>query len=307
MGVRVRVPATTANLGPGFDTFGMALSLYNTVEAAWSSGGLQIEVTGDGAQLVPVDETNAVYQAMRSVFELAGQASLLDERGLSIRIHNEVPVTRGMGSSATAIVGGLWVANELLGQPLSKGKLLQLAVELEGHPDNVAPAIFGGIVAAGMVGGKVYVKRFSPLAGMQCVVAVPEFQLATRTSRKALPPAVPHADAVSNVNRASLMVAALVDGDLELFCELMEDRLHEPYRMPLIPGMKEAIARAKKAGALAAVLSGSGPALIAFCRGEGADVGAALQSGFRSEGIDSNILYLQPAERGVEIFHSIPK
>ncbi|GAX90886.1 homoserine kinase [Effusibacillus lacus] len=305
MGVCIRVPATTANLGPGFDTFGMALSLYNTLEVDWSSGNLQIDVTGDGADLVPVNKTNAVYRAMQIVFERADQTALLEKRGLYIRIHNAVPVTRGMGSSATAIVGGLWAANELLGHPLSVDELLNLAVQLEGHPDNVAPAILGGIVVSGIVKEKAYAKRFSPPPGMKCVVAVPDFQLATKTSRKALPPAVPHGDAVSNVNRVGLMVAALMDGNLEMFCDLMEDRLHEPYRTPLVPGMKEAIAAAREAGAMGAVLSGSGPALIAFCRDGAAAIGNALQSGFATEGIESTILHLQPAEEGVAVLASI--
>lgn len=305
MGVCIRVPATTANLGPGFDTFGMALSLYNTLEVDWSSENLQIDVTGDGADLVPVNNTNTVYRAMQLVFERADQTALLDKRGLYIRIHNEVPVTRGLGSSATAIVGGLWAANELLGHPLSVDELLNLAVQLEGHPDNVAPAILGGIVVSGRVKEKVYAKRFTPPPGMKCVVAVPDFQLATKTSRKALPPAVPYGDAVSNVNRVGLMVAALMDGNLEMFCELMEDRLHEPYRTPLVPGMKEAIAAAREAGAMGAVLSGSGPALIAFCRDGAAAIGNALQSGFAAEGIESTILHLQPAEEGVAVLASI--
>ncbi|MFC4769124.1 homoserine kinase [Effusibacillus consociatus] len=304
MGVCVRIPATTANLGPGFDTLGMALSLYNTLEAAWSSGSLEFEVTGDGAELVPRDATNVVYQAMHSVFEKVGQASLLEERGVRIHIHNNVPVTRGLGSSATAIVGGLWAANVLLGQPLSEDELVHMAVEIEGHPDNVTPAIFGGIVVSGMVNGKVYSKRFSPPPEMSCVVAIPDFQLATKTSRKALPPAVSHADAVHNVSRSSLMVAALVEGNFDMLCNLMDDRLHEPYRMPLVPGMKDAIARAKEAGALAAVLSGSGPTLIAFCKERADRIGTALQEGFQAEGIGSEIMILSPAEQGVEIFSS---
>lgn len=305
MGVCIRIPATTANLGPGFDTFGMALTLYNTIEADWSAGSLEIEVIGNGADLVPRNNTNTVYQAMHAVFETAGQASVLEEKGVRIRIHNEVPVTRGLGSSATAIVGGLWAANQLLGQPLTEQQLVQMAVKMEGHPDNVTPAIYGGVVVSGVNREKVYVKRFSPPAGMQCVVAVPDFQLATKTSRNALPPAVSHADAVHNVNRASLMVAALVDGDLEMFCTMMQDRLHEPFRMPMVPGMRTAIERAQEAGALGAVLSGSGPALIAFCREGAAEIGAALQSGFQTEGIDSTILSLAPAEQGVALLTSI--
>jgi homoserine kinase len=307
MGVCVRVPATTANLGPGFDTFGMALALFNTIEAEWTAHGLQIDVTGSGADLVPVDNTNAVYQAMCMVFEKAGHAPLLKERGLRIRIHNEVPVTRGMGSSATAIVGGLWLANLLIGQPFSTEELVQMAVEVEGHPDNVTAAVFGGIVVSGMVRNKVYSRRFTPPDGLQCVVAVPDFQLSTKTSRRSLPSLVSHSDAVHNLNRASLMVTALADNNLEMLCDLMEDRLHEPYRIQLVPGMKEAVIEAKRAGALCTVLSGSGPSVIAFCREGAPKIAAALQAGFQTSGIDCSTLCLSPAEQGVAIVTAVSK
>lgn len=305
MGVSVRIPATTANLGPGFDTFGMALSLYNLLEVDWGSGELRIEAIGEGTDLVPTDDTNTVYLAMKEVFAKTGRESVLDERGLHIKIHNNVPVTRGLGSSATAIVGGLWAANELLGFPLPEAELVEMAVKMEGHPDNVTPAIFGGIVVSGIVNDAVYAKRFAVPKEMKCVVAVPEFQLATRTSRKALPPAVPYEDAIHNLNRASLMVTALADGDLHRFCSFMEDALHEPYRMPLVPGMKEAIARAKQAGALAAVLSGSGPSLIAFCEGQEEAIGQAMAEGFRSEGVRADIFHLAPVEQGVASLNRI--
>jgi homoserine kinase len=299
MGVRVRIPATTANLGPGFDTFGMALSLYNTLEVDWGNRGLQISATGNGTHLLPTDETNTVYLAIKEVFAKTGKEVLLQERGLTISIHNQVPVTRGLGSSATAIVGGLWAANELLGYPLSETELVEMAVKMEGHPDNVTSAVYGGIVVSGLLDHSVYVRRFSPPSGMKCVVAVPDFQLATRTSRNALPSAVPYADAIHNLNRASMMVAALADGDLHMFCSLMEDKLHELYRMPLVPGSKEAIARARQAGALSAVLSGSGPSLIAFCESDEESIGEAMQEGFRNMGVEAEIYRLTPVEQGV--------
>lgn len=299
MGVRVRIPATTANLGPGFDAFGMALSLYNILEVNWGNGGLQISATGNGAHLVPNDETNTAYLAIKEVFTKTGKEILLQERGLTMTIHNQVPVTRGLGSSATAIVGGLWAGNELLGFPLAERELVEMAVQMEGHPDNVTSAIYGGIVVSGTLNHSVYVRRFSPPPGMKCVLAVPEFQLATRTSRNVLPPAVPYADAIHNLNRASLMVAALADGDLHMFCSLMEDRLHEPYRMPLIPGSKEAIAGARRVGALAAVLSGSGPSLIAFCDSHAESIGEAMREGFRNMGVEAEIYLLTPVEQGV--------
>lgn len=301
MKASVRIPATSANLGPGFDTFGMALSLFNTVEAELSDGNLRIEVTGDGAHLVPRTKENTVYQAMRAVFDKAGETQLLTTRQVRIHIHNDVPVTRGLGSSATAIVGGLWAANHLLHNPLSEQDLLEMAVTMEGHPDNIAPAVYGGVVVCGVVDGTTYVRKFAPPPGMQCVVAVPHFQLSTKASRKTLPPAVPHADASHNVNRASLMVTALLDANLELLCRFMEDKLHEPYRVPLVPGMKQARSFAREAGALSVALSGSGPSVIAFCKNDTEAVANALRAGFQAEGILCDILHVTPCEHGVKV------
>lgn len=302
MRVRVKVPATTANLGPGFDTLGMALSLYNVIEAESWPGGIQIEVSGEGRELVPCARNNVVYEAIQRVYERMG----IRMRGVRLHIHNEVPVTRGLGSSATAIVGGLLAANALCGSLLTQEELLEMAVALEGHPDNVAPAMLGGVVVSGVIDGKTYAKRFAAPPGLHCVVATPQFQLSTALSRRVLPSTVPFSDAVHNLNHVALLVSSLSDGDLSLFGRVMHDRLHEPYRKKLIPGMEKAFHAAREAGALAAALSGSGPSLIAFCLdGQSGPVGQALQEAFWEEGVESRIFHLLPEERGaqVEIMH----
>jgi homoserine kinase len=297
MRVRVKVPATTANLGPGFDTLGMALSLYNEIELEPWPNGVKIEVSGEGKDLVPRATNNSVYQAVLMVYERIG----IRMRGVRIHIHNEVPVTRGLGSSATAIVGGLLGANALCGNILSESQLLEMAVQLEGHPDNVAPALLGGVVVSGVLQGKTYVKRFDPPQGLHCVVLTPDFQLSTLASRRALPAQVAFRDAVHNVNCVALLVSALAEGDLELFGSVMQDRLHEPYRRKLIPGMEEAFVAAKEAGALSVALSGSGPSLIAFCTQEFERVGHAMREAFTRAGVSSRVLHLAPETGGARV------
>lgn len=297
MRVRVKVPATTANLGPGFDTLGMALSLYNEIEVEPWTGGVKIEVSGEGKDLVPRATNNTVYQAIQKVYERIG----IRMRGVRIHIHNEVPVTRGLGSSATAIVGGLVGANALCGNLLTEEQLLDMAVALEGHPDNVAPALLGGVVVSGTVAGKTYAKRFEPPKGLRCVVLTPDFQLSTTASRRALPSSVPLKDAVHNVNCVALLVSALAEGDLELFGSVMQDRLHEPYRKRLIPGMEDAFIAAKEAGALSVALSGSGPSLIAFCTRDYEQVGHAMRQAFQNRGVISRVIQLVPEAKGAQI------
>ncbi|MDI3327640.1 MAG: homoserine kinase [Alicyclobacillaceae bacterium] len=296
MTVRVRVPATTANLGPGFDSLGMALQLYNEIELDVIDQGLEFEVTGVGVEMVPPTSENVIYKAVQCVFDQLGKR----RPGLALRLHNAVPVTRGLGSSAAAIVGGLVAANELCNRPFTEDQLLDLAVTLEGHPDNVAPALLGGIVVSGVVNGKTrYVKLPVP-KDLVCVVVVPDFPLPTKESRKVLPGAVSFRDAVHNVNRASLLVAALATGDVDTMGAVMEDVLHEPYRMPLVPGMAEAAAAGRAAGAAGVALSGSGPTLIAFCRnGSEGPVGPAMVETWRRAGVEATWMVLCPDDRGV--------
>jgi homoserine kinase len=300
--MRIRIPATTANIGPGFDSFGMALQLYNEVEITAIPEGLVITADGDGCQHVPLDEKNIVYQAMRYVFYKAGKML----PGLKIHIHNEVPITRGLGSSATAIVGGVLAANRLLGDRFDKQTLLEFATALEGHPDNVSAALLGGFVVSGQYGQTVVYKRFDVPKQLQCVVAVPEFQLSTSASRNVLPATVEFRHAVFNVKSAGLIVAAFASQDLTLLQHAMRDYLHEPYRMKLIPGMDKAVQLARHAGALGVALSGAGPSILALCDTQIDSVAESLQAGLQEAGTDCKIYVLQPDLEGARILSESP-
>jgi homoserine kinase len=288
--VRVQVPATTANLGPGFDTLGMALKLYNVVEIEEISGGILIEVEGDGADKIPRDQSNIVYLAATRVF----QEARYNPKGLRIRLVNNIPVARGLGSSAAAIVGGLVGANIIAGSPFSDKDILNFAAAIEGHPDNVAPALIGGLVVSTLVEGEVKYCKIDPPAGLKCVVAIPDFALPTKLAREVLPQSVSVQDAVFNISRAALLVASFIKGDFGMLSTAMEDRLHQPYRANLVPGMKKVFAAARLAGAKGVALSGAGPTLIAFCDRNAGPVAKVMKDTFWEGGIQSRVLELEP-------------
>lgn len=299
--VIVKVPASTANLGPGFDTLGMALSLYAWVEMSVPADGeTTFEYYGDGMDGLPRDKSNLIYKVAQLVFEEAG----VEVPELAIAMYSEIPLARGLGSSASAIVGALVAANALIGSPLSENKLFQIATELEGHPDNVGASLFGGIVVSAWDGSEAQHVRIEPHERLRTMVAIPAFELLTEKARHALPSTVSMADAVFNVGRSSLLVAALASGELGLIRHAMKDRLHQPYRAALIPGMAEILERAADFGALGAALSGAGPTLIAFVdaeSGEKAQLESFLQATLKKEGIEAETLWLTPCLSGPEI------
>jgi homoserine kinase len=234
------------------------------------------------------------------VFEEAG----VDVPELHIAMYSDIPLARGLGSSASAIVGALVAANALIDNPLSAHKLFQIATALEGHPDNVGASLFGGIVVSAWDGSEAQHVRIEPHERLQTLVAIPAFELLTEKARHALPSTVSMADAVFNVGRSSLLVAALGSGDLGLIRHAMKDRLHQPYRAALIPGMAEILERATGFGALGAALSGAGPTLIAFVdaeSGEKAQLESFLQATLKKEGIEAETLWLKPCLSGPEI------
>jgi homoserine kinase len=319
--VRVQVPATTANLGPGFDTLGLALSLFNQVEMkeTGNPGELIIEVEGEGASSIPVDRNNVTYQAAQEVFKAAGYFPA----GLHLRLLNRIPSARGLGSSAAARVGGMLAANALLGEPLSKEQLLNMAVRLEGHPDNVAPALFGGLVVASFQDGQVQYRRIEVMDGLTAVLAIPDFELATRAAVEALPALIPVKDAVFNIGQACLLVAGFMTGDWDQVGQAMQDRVHQPFRQSLIPGLNEVLAAARQQGALGAALSGAGPTVLALTAADKRDqlkqavrqaekqhqaeelqaerIGQAMQEAFQRHGVKSVILKLKPLNIGARI------
>lgn len=286
--VRVQVPATTANLGPGFDCLGMALQMYNTVEMSPAASGLHIEVNGEGSSDMPRNENNMAYQAAVKVFRQAGKRP----PGLRIKLVNNIPVARGLGSSTAAIVGGMIAANILSGNTLAQKDIVNLAYAMEGHPDNIAPAVLGGIVVAVPAEGEVRCHKIPPPKNLRAIVAVPDFMLPTRTSRELLPQQVPMSDAVFNLGRVALLVAALYTGDINQFGLAMEDRLHQPYRTQLVPGMKKVFAAAKLAGAKGITLSGAGPAIIAYSDENTDLIARVMKDTFRQNGISARSMVL---------------
>jgi len=271
--VAVRVPATTANLGPGFDALGMALGLYNEIEVELAGTGLTLVVEGEGgARLQAQGEENLVVRAVRGTLERFGE----HPEGLRVRTINRVPLSRGLGSSSAAIIGGVAAAAALAGARLSPEETLDLALPLEGHPDNIAPALLGGLTVATLVDGRVCSLSLPVPETLQAVAVVPEFHLPTARARKALPSQVPREDAVFNVGRVALLLAAMQTGRTDLLREGVRDRLHQPYRAPLVPGMAEVLAEGEQAGALACFLSGAGPTLLALVEGDGGEVGARM-------------------------------
>ncbi len=258
--VMVRVPATSSNLGPGFDCLGLALELYNFVELKVVPEGLDVTVQGEGALEIPADESNLTLRAARRAFDLHRE----HPPGLSLRLTNNIPLARGLGSSAAAVVGGLVAANALLGNRLSKTELLRLAGEMDGHLDNVAPALLGGLTVAVPDGAAALALRLEPPAGLLAVAAVPAVNVYTPRARAVLPRDVPFADAVFNLGRVALLVGALTGDRLEFLAPAMADRLHQKYREQLVPGLPGVIEAALEAGALGAALSGSGPTVVAL-------------------------------------------
>lgn len=296
--IKVRIPATTANMGPGFDTLGMALDIYNFVEMeALETAGLNIEVSGLGADFIPKGTSNLVYQVAQRVFRRVGY----QPKGLSIKLTNSIPVAGGLGSSATAIVGGLVGANALAGNPLSTQELLIMATELEGHPDNVAPALLGGMIVSAMDGPDVRYVKITPPQTLACVVATPNFPLSTKAAREVLPSSVSMHDAVFNISHTAVMVAALAAGDIELFGQTMQDKLHEPYRCALIPGMQEVLSAVKAAGAKGVALSGAGPTLIAYTTGEEETIAKVMQETFLQFGVNSRVTITKPVDCGATV------
>jgi homoserine kinase len=277
-------------MGPGFDTLGMALKMYNIVEMEAVGYGLKIEVEGDGTDQIPRDKRNIVYIAAARVFKLSG----FTPAGLRIKIINNIPLARGLGSSAAAIVGGLVAANIISGAKLGEKELLSIGTDLEGHPDNVAPALLGGIVISAVVDGEVKYTKIDAPSKMKCVVAIPDFTLPTKLAREVLPQSVSLVDAVFNISRTALLVAALIKGDFNLLATAMEDKIHQPYRANLIPGMKKVLAAAKLAGARGIVLSGAGPTLIAFCDENTTLIASVMKETFCQSGIQVRVTELEP-------------
>ncbi len=285
--VIVGVPATSANLGPGFDCLGLALDLWNTTSFRLGGDGIQVTVIGEGSDVLPRDTGNLVVQGFTALY-VRREATM--PRDLHIECNNLIPLGSGLGSSAAAVLSGLLAANFFLGQPLSRLDILRLAMEVEGHADNAAAALFGGLVVVAVETNPPLVKSI-PIQSANLVVVLPRLALSTSTARAVLPDPINRADAVFNLGRTALVVEALREGDRKLLQRVMEDRLHQPQRLNLIPGAAEAIQAAQRMGCPAA-LSGAGPSVFAFADDNAEVVAEAMQSAFRTAGLESRCLFL---------------
>ena len=294
-GVLVRVPASTANLGPGFDTLGMALDLHLWI-AMKPAEATVIRLHGSELAGIPTDESNLIYRIAHSVFSAAG----VEGRPLEMDVYSDIPLTRGLGSSASAIIGGLYAANALIGYPLTQEQLFNMATLIERHPDNVGASLFGGIIAAAWDGERTEHIRIEPHCNLSTVVAIPQFQLETKLARNVLPKQVSVADAVFNISRSSLLVAALCSGQFHVIETAMRDRLHQPYRAPLIPGMSRILDEATEHGALGVALSGAGPTLLAFTdkRQSSALLVSYMKKTFLAHGVEAKVMEMEISREG---------
>ncbi|MEM7800080.1 MAG: homoserine kinase [Chloroflexota bacterium] len=280
--ISIKVPATTANVGPGFDCMGMALTLYNQFTFTPQDAGLAISVSGEGAAIIPESANNLIVKAMKYFCEAGGYPF----PDVHINQVNHVPAASGMGSSSTAVIAGLLGANGLLGFPATPDDILQLATKMEGHPDNVAPALFGGLVVVPMdaSGEAILVERIN-VPPLTVLIVLPDFQLLTSDARAALPTEVSRADAIYNLSRTPLVVRALEQGNYAKLGKVLDDRLHQPYRMALIPGMADAFEAAKAAGASAITISGAGPGSIVFAPHGHKEIGEAMIAAYAQAGL----------------------
>jgi homoserine kinase len=286
----VRVPASSANLGPGFDTLGLALDIY--LECGFkASDALRIEVSGRDAASIATDATNLIWQTMTAY----------GAPPIHLQIHNEIPLGKGMGSSAAAITAGVVMANELLGWNWSRAQVLDETARLEGHPDNVAACTLGGVTASALGDdGKAYAVRLDLPAGIELAVVTPDFVLPTSTARAALPECYPWADAIFNLQRVALMVAALAKGSVTEFAVSLGDRLHQPYRANLVPGLAKILAL-REPGLLGCVLSGAGPSVLVFFEEGAAGCCNRVAEAFEDYGQRAETIRTSVARDGYEV------
>jgi homoserine kinase len=283
-----RVPASTTNLGPGFDVLGLALQLYSTISLEEIGDGTEIEIAGVDVDKLSDDEDNIAYRAANLIFDKCGYRP----RGLRLVLTNGIPAIRGLGGSGTAILGGLLTANALCNEPFSRAELLDFATEFDGHPDNVAASLLGGFVVSMMQGDHVHSIQLDCGSDLQVVVAIPDFSLSTKAARSVLPQRVDFADAIHNVSRSSMLVAAVATGNLGMLSLAMTDRLHQPYRTSLVPGFGDVAEAAMCAGALSVALSGAGPSVAAYCTISTDEVSLQMSQAFGQNQISCDVKVL---------------
>lgn len=303
----IKVPATTANLGPGFDCLGLALPIYNTItveETVMPGTGIEINIIDETNEMdvlsIPTDENNIVYKAIEMLYNSIGQTP----SELKITINTQIPVARGLGSSASVIVGGLLAANELLGRPADEAALLSIAAEIEGHPDNSTPAILGGFLLSSLEeDGSVVYRKLNFPKDWNITVCIPDYELATNIARSVIPDEIPIRDALFNLKRSAMLIQAVNTADKELMKYALQDKIHQPYREKLIPGLKEIKEALKhEENVLGVVLSGAGPSVLIISYGNNLDkIRKTVSDVWDGLNVKSDILTLPVEETGAVI------
>lgn len=294
---KIKVPGSTSNLGSGFDCFGMALQIYLTVEIDFAKQ-LQIEVAGEGAEVIPRDENNLIFRATKKVLE----AYSIEKKNLKIIIQNEIPLFRGLGSSGAAVIAGLLGGLKLVHQKLDDQKILNWANELEGHPENASASLLGGLTINCVENGQVIAKKIEVDPKLKAVLVIPEISISTHEARKILPEIVPHKQAVFNLQRSALLSYAFLNRDYSLLRLAMQDTLHQPYRKSLIPGYDIFEETAYENGALGVCISGSGSTILAFALASNVNfLQSALRKKVEELNIKSKIIQVNLNSQGVEL------
>jgi len=292
----VRVPASSANLGPGFDALGLALGIYLTCKFE-RAGELSIRAGGRDSNRIPTTADNLIWQtALRVARDVGGSLPMI-----SLDIENDIPIEKGLGSSAAALTAGVVIADQLLGLHWKPHRILDEAAQIEGHPDNVSACVLGSIVASAIdAGGVARAVRLELPPGYGVAVVVPDFELPTSQARAALPESYPRQDAIFNVQRSALLIAALATGTTSAFPAAFEDRLHQPYRYSLVPGLEE-IVKLRAPGLLGCALSGAGPSILVFYERGSEQVCDLVRQIFALRGHQAETLWVQIADHGYRI------
>ena len=303
--VVVEVPASSANLGAGYDCLGVALALTNRVEVevrGWSRGAIELTVDGEGRNELREDRDNRFVRGLEAAL-VQGRGPLPEDIGWRISMDNTIPLARGLGSSAAATVAGVVAANALMGGPLTLEDQLQIATGIEGHPDNAAASLLGGFVVAAAVDGAVEAVRFEAPRDVRAILFIPELRLSTDEMRKALPASVPLDDAVANLAAVAIGVAGMAAGRTDLLHRLTVDRLHEPYRAAVYPQLTRLVQAAREAGALGACLSGAGSTILAFAdsMADIARIEGALSAVAADTDLPGRMVVVEPRNQGAEV------
>jgi homoserine kinase len=294
---KIRIPATSANLGPGFDCFGLALKLYNTFIFDEIPHGFEFIVKFKNKEITVSQEENLVYVAMKKTFEIFNKSM----PGIRLIEEINIPFSRGLGSSATAILAGILASNKILGNPLNNEEILNLAYKIEGHSDNIVPALNGGFNITILANNTIIYKKINVDEDLKIIVAIPEIKIKTTESRKILPNEISREDAIFNLSRAALLASSFITRDYSHFPVAFQDKLHQNYRAKLIPGFYDVVNNAYNEGALGVALSGSGSSIIAFTISNEKNIAQSMIKTFSKLGIDSGYIITSTDNKGALI------